>query len=119
MLLSQVSCDSETKLIYGDISSSSQRVRMALEMKKIPHQLVNVKKYMDKNGFTKEYEKINPTKLIPALFIDGHWITETMAIIEYIEETRPYEPRILPKDFFQRAVSRRIAESVNSGIQPL
>jgi maleylacetoacetate isomerase len=92
---------------------------MALEMKKIPHQLVNVKKYMDKNGFTKEYEKINPTKLIPALFIDGHWITETMAIIEYIEETRPYEPRILPKDFFQRAVSRRIAESVNSGIQPL
>ena len=41
-----------------------------------------------------------------------------MAIIEYLDETRPEEPRLLPKDPVKRAKARHLAEIVNSGIQP-
>jgi maleylacetoacetate isomerase len=41
-----------------------------------------------------------------------------MPIIEYLEETRPQEPRLLPKDAVKRAWSRAIAEIINSGVQP-
>ena len=41
-----------------------------------------------------------------------------MAIMEYLDETRPSEPRLLPKDPVKRAKARAIAEIVNSGIQP-
>jgi maleylacetoacetate isomerase len=47
--------------------------------------------------FSDEYRKINDQCAVPSLVIDGHTLTQSMAIIEYLDETRP-SPRILPKD---------------------
>jgi maleylacetoacetate isomerase len=55
---------------------------------------------------------------VPALFIDGRWLAESVAIIEYLEETRP-EPALYPKDPWARARVRQVVELVNAGIQPL
>ena len=64
------------------------------------------------------YLAINPLGQVPTLFIDGHQMTQSVAILEYIEETRPEHP-LLPKDPVQRAKVRQIVELINSGIQPL
>ncbi|CAL1537571.1 unnamed protein product [Lymnaea stagnalis] len=55
---------------------------------------------------------------VPTLEIDGHTLTQSLPIIEYLEERSP-EPPLLPKDIFGRAQVRAISEVVNSGIQPL
>ena len=55
---------------------------------------------------------------VPALEIDGHMLTQSVAILEYLEETRP-EPRLLPGEPTQRVVVRQAVEIINSGIQPL
>src|SRR3990167_1826754 len=66
-----------------------------------------------------DFLAINPSGLVPALWIDGNLLTESMAIAEYLEETRPENFPLLPKDSYQRAVVRRICEHVNAGIQPM
>ncbi|XP_008118323.1 maleylacetoacetate isomerase isoform X3 [Anolis carolinensis] len=57
-------------------------------------------------------------KQVPALKIDGVTLSQSLAIIEYLEETRP-NPRILPQDPKKRAQVRMISEHIASGIQPL
>ena len=67
---------------------------------------------------TPEFLKLNPKGEIPVLDIDGHLFTQSIAIIEYLDETRPNKVNLLPKDPVKRARARAIAEIVNSGIQP-
>ena len=55
---------------------------------------------------------------VPALVIDGHTLGESVAILEYLEETRKERP-LLPEDPYKKALVRQIVEIVNSGIQPL
>jgi len=55
---------------------------------------------------------------VPTLLIDGVTLTQSLPIIEYLDETRP-QKRLLPQDPVRRAQARQIAEMVNSGIQPL
>jgi glutathione S-transferase len=62
--------------------------------------------------------KLNPKGEIPVLEIDGHLFTQSIAIIEYLDETRIHKPHLLPKDPCKRAKARAIAEIVNSGMQP-
>lgn len=62
--------------------------------------------------------QLNPMKYIPALLIDGHTLIESMAIMQYIEETRT-QPPLLPQDSLERAKVRAICEIIVSGIQPL
>jgi maleylacetoacetate isomerase len=57
-------------------------------------------------------------KEVPCIEIDGHLLTQSIPIIEYLDETRP-GAALLPKDPYQRATARRIAEMINSGIQPV
>ncbi|XP_004426456.1 PREDICTED: maleylacetoacetate isomerase isoform X2 [Ceratotherium simum simum] len=57
-------------------------------------------------------------KQVPALKIDGITIGQSLAIIEYLEETRP-TPRLLPQDPKKRAQVRMISDLIASGIQPL
>jgi glutathione S-transferase len=52
-----------------------------------------------------EYLAINPSQMVPALQIDGHVLGQSVAILEYLEETRPTLP-LLPKDPFLRCVLR-------------
>lgn len=68
--------------------------------------------------YSEEYTKINPKQEVPALEIDGHLILQSLAIIEYLDETRPGGVRLLPADPVKRAQVRMISEIINSGIQP-
>ncbi|RNA24701.1 maleylacetoacetate isomerase isoform X2, partial [Brachionus plicatilis] len=104
-------------VLYNFHRGSSWRVRIALALKKIDYEYKAVN--IDKGEqFTKEYEKINPNNEIPTLQIDGFSLMQTMPIIEYLDETRPYEPKLLPTDSYKRYKARSIAEIINSGMHP-
>ncbi|XP_048455865.1 maleylacetoacetate isomerase isoform X3 [Rhincodon typus] len=57
-------------------------------------------------------------KQVPALAIDGIILSQSLAIIQYLDETRP-GPRLLPEDAKKRAQVRMISDHITSGIQPL
>ena len=65
-----------------------------------------------------EYRALNPQELIPALVHDGHTITQSLAIVEYLDELVP-QPPLLPKDAFGRARVRALAYAVACDIHPV
>lgn len=104
-------------------SSSAWRVRLALALKELEHELVPV--HLLRNGGEQkapEFLAKNPMSQVPVLEIDEgastFRLTQSMAILEYLEERYP-EPALLPDDPKLRARTRELAETVNSGIQPL
>ncbi len=104
-------------------SSCTWRVRIALAYKSIEFEAIPV--HLTRSGgeqFAKNYAEKNPQSQVPLLEVkepDGtvRQLTQSLAILEYLEETVP-EPPLLPKEPGLRAEARRIAEIVNSGIQP-
>ncbi|MEK7245389.1 MAG: maleylacetoacetate isomerase, partial [Pseudomonadota bacterium] len=105
-----------TKLYGYFRSSAAYRVRIALNLKNIPHDDVFVR--LARGEQFKVYAALNPQKLVPALETDGELLTQSLAIIEYLEETRP-EPPLLPKDALGRARVRALALHVACDIHPL
>ena len=100
-------------------SSSSYRVRIALNLKGIDYQQVPV--HLVRNGgeqHQKAYKKINPLGLVPALVHDGQVVVQSLAICEYLEQAFPTPP-LLPADKQGRARVRSIAQSISSEIQPM
>ncbi|MCH8228374.1 MAG: maleylacetoacetate isomerase [Proteobacteria bacterium] len=100
-------------------SSSSYRVRIALNLKGIDYQQVPV--HLVSNGGEQNqpaYREINPLGLVPALVHDGQVVVQSLAICEYLEEAFPATP-LLPADIRSRARVRSIAQSIASEIQPL
>ena len=100
-------------------SSSSYRVRIALNLKGIDYRQVPV--HLVRNGGEQHqpaYRDINPQGLVPALVHDGQVVIQSMAICEYLEETFPASP-LLPADKQGRARVRGISHSIASEIQPL
>ena len=100
-------------------SSSSYRVRIALNLKGIDFQQVPV--HLVRNGgeqHQKAYKKINPLGLVPALVHDGQVVVQSLAICEYLEQAFPTPP-LLPADKQGRARVRSIAQSISSEIQPM
>lgn len=106
--------------LYGYFRSSAAfRARIALNLKGIKPELRFV--HLLKDGgqqHTAEYKTLNPQELIPALVHDGHLITQSLAIMEYLDEIVP-EPSILPKDALGRARVREIAYVVACDIHPV
>jgi maleylacetoacetate isomerase len=106
--------------LYGYFRSSAAfRARIALNLKGIVPELRFV--HLLKDGgrqHTAEYRTLNPQELIPALVHDGHTITQSLAIIEYLDEIAP-EPPLLPKDAFGRARARSIAYQIACDIHPV
>ncbi|ARV63183.1 maleylacetoacetate isomerase [Nostocales cyanobacterium HT-58-2] len=100
-------------------STASYRVRIALELKKIPYIYKSVSKLRKgESKFTDEFRKINPQKMVPTL-VDGQAIiSQSLVIIEYLEERYP-QPALLPKDSLARAYSRQIALLIACDIHPL
>jgi maleylpyruvate isomerase len=100
-------------------SSCSWRVRIALSFKGIPHGTVPVHLLRDGGQqHSESYREMNPQQLVPALADDDRVFAQSLAIIEYLEETHP-EPALLPMDFAGRAVVRQMALGVACDIQPL
>lgn len=100
-------------------SSSSFRVRIALNLKEIDFKQIPV--HLVKNGGEQNqpaYREINPLGLVPALVHNGQVVVQSLAICEYLDEAFPRLP-LLPADKQSRARVRSIAQSIASEIQPM
>ncbi|CAA91449.1 putative maleylacetoacetate isomerase [Caenorhabditis elegans] len=97
-------------------SSCSWRVRIALALKNVDYEYKTVDLLSEEAK--SKLKEINPAAKVPTFVVDGQVITESLAIIEYLEETHPDVP-LLPKDPIKRAHARAISLLVASGIQPL
>jgi maleylacetoacetate isomerase len=100
-------------------STACYRVRIALHYKALPFDTHEV--HLVNNGGEHRhpnYLAINPQGLLPALEVDGKIFTQSLAILEYVEETHPQNP-LLPKDPFARAEVRSLALLVACDIHPL
>jgi maleylacetoacetate isomerase len=100
-------------------SSASYRVRIALNLKGLSYEQVPV--HLRRGGgeqLQSAYRSINPQALVPTLDDRGRILTQSLAIIEYLEETHPLPP-LLPKDPVERALVRSMALLVACEIHPI
>ncbi|CAO3625884.1 unnamed protein product [Mucor fragilis] len=99
-------------------SSASWRVRIALEWKGIKYDYRPVDLFQNANN-KDEYLKVNPTQKVPAFITkEGQLLSQSEAIIEYIDEAYPDRP-LLPKSPFERALVREISQIVACDIHPI
>lgn len=100
-------------------SSACYRVRIALNLKQISYDAVPVHliNHQGEQHFP-EYLAINPQGLVPTLDENGHILTQSLAIIEYLEEINP-EPTLLPPTPLGRAMVRSLAFMVACDIHPV
>lgn len=101
-------------------SSAAYRVRIALAIKQIPYEYLSVSLIAHGGEHrATPFATKNPQKLVPLLELeDGRYITQSLAIIEYLDEVAP-TPRLLPDDPYTRAQARAIALAVACEIHPL
>jgi len=100
-------------------SSASYRVRIALNLKGLQYEHVPI--HLRRDGGEQHlstYKVLNPQEIIPTLEDDGRIVTQSLAIIEYLEERCP-EPPLLPHDPADRALVRSMALAVACEIHPL
>lgn len=98
-------------------SSASFRVRIALYLKGLPFDYVSVHLAKGEHKLAAYADK-SADRLVPMLEIDGESLSQSMAIIEYIDETHANSP-LLPKDALGRAKVRALAQSISCEIHPL
>jgi maleylacetoacetate isomerase len=92
-------------------------VRWALELKKLKCEYIPINLLTDEAEGAAHLAR-NPMGYVPVLEVDGHYLGESAAIIEWLEETHP-SPALLPKAPFDRAHVRQLYELINAGVQPL
>jgi maleylacetoacetate isomerase len=100
-------------------SSAAYRCRIAFNLKGVETEFVPV--HLRRGGGEQRqpsYVAKNPQALVPALEVDGRMLTQSLAIIEWLEEMRP-EPPLLPKDPFDRAEVRAFALAIAADVHPL
>ena len=92
-------------------SSAAYRVRIALNIKGLQYSSVPV--HLLRNGgehLSAEYARLNPARLVPVLEDGGATLTQSIAIIEYLEETYP-KPPLMPTGAAARARVRALAKA--------
>jgi maleylacetoacetate isomerase len=100
-------------------SSAAYRVRIALALKGLKPELRFI--HLVKGGgqqHSPEYRALNPQGRVPFLIDGATKIGQSLAIIEYLDETHP-QPALLPRDAAGRARVRQIALAITADIQPL
>ncbi|WP_445356893.1 maleylacetoacetate isomerase [Microbulbifer sp. ANSA002] len=104
--------------LYGYFrSSASYRVRIGLNLKGLSYNYLPVN-LVKGDQHSEQYRQLNPQGLLPTLNDGDISLTQSMAILEWLEETHP-EPALLPRDAEARAHIRALAQSIASDIQPL
>jgi maleylpyruvate isomerase len=101
-------------------SSAAYRVRIALNLKGIAYETLPIHIVKD-GGHNRrpEFRAVNPQMKVPVLVTDGgDVLIQSLAIIEYLDETKP-SPPLLPKDPIARAKVRALAELIACDIHPL
>ncbi|HEY0324543.1 MAG TPA: maleylacetoacetate isomerase [Allosphingosinicella sp.] len=98
-------------------SSAAYRVRIALGLKGVEHDSVSVD-LRSGDQRSDDYKARNPQGLVPMLEIDGERLTQSLAIIAYLDSTRP-EPPLLPADPADQAHVRAMAMLIACDIHPL
>ena len=106
--------------LYGYFrSSATYRVRIALGLKGIAWQTEVVDLRAPASvQHTREFRALNPHGLIPVLVDGEHTLTQSLAILEYLEETHP-QPPLLPRAPAERAAVRALALAIACDIHPL
>jgi len=105
-------------LLHGYFRSSTAfRVRIALNLKGLAYDQT-FRHLRRGEQRAPDYLKLNPQGLVPTLEIDGQTLTQSLAIIEYLEETHS-TPALLPKDAAGRARARSLAYAVALEIHPI
>jgi maleylpyruvate isomerase len=100
-------------------SSASYRVRIALNLKRLTYEAVAVDLRPPRSAQrSAEFLAINPEGLVPVLVEGERPLTQSLAIIEYLEETCP-QPPLLPRDPQGRALVRALALAIACEISPL
>lgn len=100
-------------------SSAAYRVRIALNVKDIAYDSIPVHLLQDGGQqLLPAYRAVNPSALVPALDDDGAILTQSLAMLEYLDETRPAMP-LLPPDALGRARVRALALAIACDAHPL
>ncbi|RZJ10156.1 MAG: maleylacetoacetate isomerase [Rubrivivax sp.] len=99
-------------------SSASWRVRIGLALKGLGYDYVSI--HLQKNEqFGEGFAAHQASQLVPALELDdGRWLSQSLAILEYLEEVHP-EPPLLPRDAGARAQVRALAQDIACDIHPI
>lgn len=97
-------------------STAAYRVRIALNLAGISYRSTEVN-LLDGSHKTPEYLDINPQGLVPALEIDGHILTQSLAIIEYLSETQALT--VVPDDPYARARVKAAAMALAIDLHPV
>ena len=100
-------------------STASYRVRIALHFKNISYEALSV--HLINHGgeqHAKEYHALNPQELVPTLDENGHILSQSLAIIEYLEEINP-SPALLPQNPLARAQIRSLSLLIACDMHPL
>jgi len=100
-------------------SSASYRVRIALNLKRLNYEQAAI--HLRRGGgeqLMPGYKALNPQALVPALEDNGRVLTQSLAIIEYLDETHPTPP-LLPKDPADKALVRSMALVIACEVHPI
>ncbi len=98
-------------------SSAAYRVRIGLNLKGLAYDIVPVNLVASQH-LEPAFAALNPQRLLPALEVDGRVLTQSLSILEWLDETVP-DPALLPADPFDRVIVRSMAQIIASDIHPL
>lgn len=98
-------------------SSASYRVRIALNLKGVAYETMPTS-LVDNDQLGERYGRVNPQHFVPALDIDGHVLTQSLAIMDYLDATRR-DPPFVPDDPLARSRVLAMALIIACDIHPL
>jgi maleylacetoacetate isomerase len=98
-------------------SSASYRVRIALALKGLDYDYKPVSLVKNEH-LAESYSSVSASRLVPLLKDGDHFVTQSLAIIEYLDETHP-QPPLLPADALGRARVRSLAMDIACEIHPV